>query len=119
MTSYVQGKIADDIGALIMMDIARIIGVVVGPDPFKFCDIVTTTAPKKVCFEIFLLLYIFALKLKERRICICKNIILFTCEVSTFLQCFLQFLGDSKSELLFFKKDSVHGDPKSDINNGA
>ena len=42
-------KIADDVGALLMADMAHVSGLVaagVAPSPFPFCDIVTTTTHK-------------------------------------------------------------------------
>lgn len=43
------GKIADEVGAFLMMDMAHISGLIaagVVADPFEFCDIVTTTTHK-------------------------------------------------------------------------
>lgn len=51
-----QGKIADQVGAFLMMDMAHISGLVAASvlaNPFEFCDIVTTTT-HKVCIEMFL-----------------------------------------------------------------
>lgn len=56
ITSFMQGKIADQVGAFLMMDMAHISGLVAASvlaNPFEFCDIVTTTT-HKVCIEIFL-----------------------------------------------------------------
>lgn len=42
-------KIADDVGAFLMMDMAHISGLVAASvvgDPFEYCDIVTTTTHK-------------------------------------------------------------------------
>jgi len=50
------GKIADEVGAFLMMDMAHISGLVAASvlsNPFEYCDIVTTTT-HKVCLEIFL-----------------------------------------------------------------
>lgn len=47
-------KIADEVGAFLMMDMAHISGLVAASvlnNPFEFCDIVTTTT-HKVCLEI-------------------------------------------------------------------
>lgn len=47
-------KIADDVGAFLMMDMAHISGLVaasVVADPFEYCDIVTTTT-HKVCTKV-------------------------------------------------------------------
>lgn len=44
-----QKKIADAVGAFLMMDMAHISGLVaasVVADPFEYCDIVTTTTHK-------------------------------------------------------------------------
>ncbi|XP_064627552.1 serine hydroxymethyltransferase, cytosolic-like isoform X2 [Lineus longissimus] len=43
--------IADDVGAYLLGDIAHISGLVaagIGPDPFKYCDVVTTTTYKSL-----------------------------------------------------------------------
>lgn len=56
IASYVHGKIADQVGAFLMMDMAHISGLVAASvlaNPFDFCDIVTTTT-NKVCLETFL-----------------------------------------------------------------
>jgi len=65
------GKIADEVGAFLMMDMAHISGLVAASvlaNPFDYCDIVTTTT-HKVWLEIFLC-HTFAFKMKKRRICI-------------------------------------------------
>lgn len=52
-------KIADSIGAFLMMDMAHVSGLVAASvlaDPFEFCDIVTTTT-HKVCFKIFVFMH--------------------------------------------------------------
>lgn len=59
-------KIADEVGAFLMMDMAHISGLVAASvlaNPFEFCDIVTTTT-HKVYLEIFLChaLYFMGLK---------------------------------------------------------
>lgn len=46
---YICMKIADAVGAYLMMDMAHISGLVaasVVADPFEYCDIVTTTTHK-------------------------------------------------------------------------
>ena len=59
-------KIADEVGAFLMMDMAHTSGLVAASvlaNPFEFCDIVTTTT-HKVYLEIFLChaLYFMGLK---------------------------------------------------------
>lgn len=47
-------KIADSVGAFLMMDMAHISGLVaasVVSDPFEYCDIVTTTTHKVCMFR--------------------------------------------------------------------
>lgn len=47
--SDMHGKIADEVGAFLMMDMAHISGLVAAgvlANPFEFCDIVTTTTHK-------------------------------------------------------------------------
>lgn len=65
IASFMQGKIADEVGAFFMMDMTHILGFVaesVLADPFEFCDIVAT-ATLKVCFDIGFSLH-FLLKMK-------------------------------------------------------
>lgn len=49
IVSDMDGKIADEVGAFLMMDMAHISGLVAAgvlANPFEFCDIVTTTTHK-------------------------------------------------------------------------
>ncbi|KAG4948605.1 hypothetical protein JHK82_041788 [Glycine max] len=51
ITSYTHGKIADEVGAFLMMDMAHISGLVAASvlaNPFEYCDIVTTTTHKSL-----------------------------------------------------------------------
>ncbi|KAH1102789.1 hypothetical protein GLYMA_13G222300v4 [Glycine max] len=51
ITSYMHGKIADEVGAFLMMDMAHISGLVAASvlsNPFEYCDIVTTTTHKSL-----------------------------------------------------------------------
>lgn len=57
ITSVFHWKIADEVGAFLLMDMAHISGLVaasVVADPFEFCDIVTTTT-HKVFFNLLFL----------------------------------------------------------------
>lgn len=100
-------KIADSVGAFLMMDMAHISGLVaasVVADPFEYCDIVTTTT-HKVCMYVLEYKKISQIKSKSDNL-----LYTFPC----------QSLRGPRGGMIFFKKDPVNGvEFESAINNAV